>query len=59
MKWFWTAYDGYMTPENYVAVDAPGSYIGLVDVYRVTYESRAQSIDIEIMMRGLKHATFI
>ena len=34
-RWFCTAYDQYLTPEDYVAVDAPGSYIGLVGVNRV------------------------
>ncbi len=35
MRWFCTAYDRYLTLEDYVAVDAPGSYIGLVGVNRV------------------------
>ena len=34
-RWFCTAYDRYLTPEDYVAVDAPGSYVGLVGVNRV------------------------
>lgn len=35
MRWYCTAYDQYLTPEDYVAADAPGSYIGLVGVNRV------------------------
>ena len=34
-RWFCTAYDQYLTPEDYAAVDAPGSYVGLVGVNRV------------------------
>lgn len=34
-RWFCTAYDRYLTPGDYVAVDAPGSYVGLVGVNRV------------------------